>query len=395
MQQVQSCLQSRGHAVVVLLAVAVALTAGAAGARLTETRLSTTPQAYPFTRLGSAVALADGLAIVGAPGANNGSQDAGAVYLFEQIGAAWLQTAMLVAEDGKRGDDFGAAVAGAVDTVAVLGDGEIYVFERAGEGWRQTAQLAGNAKTDSRAAPFETLAMAGSLLVAGATADRTGGRGAGALEVFERTEDGWRRRQRLVAPDAGRNRGFGYRVATDGRTIAGVDRTGALYLFHASASGWVPGDVAAVSPAAVTRLAVAGRWIVAVAGEPEAGPGESLLLIRRSRDRWKQVASLRADEFDTPDPTMAAIDSLDIDGRQVVVGQRGSGSGQSGARRNGVVHLLRRKGRRLQYERSLEGQSLPQEFDLPLAFGSAVSLERSLVLAGAPGIASAYVYVDR
>jgi hypothetical protein len=213
--------------------------------------------------------------------------------------------------------------------------------------------------------------------------------------VFERTEDGWLRRQKLVAPDAGRNRGFGYRVATDGRTIAGVDRTGALHLFHSTASGWAPGDVAAVSPAAVTRVAVAGRWVVAVAGESGTGPGESLLLIRRSRDGWKQVSSLPVDEFDTPALTMAAIDSLDIDGRQVVVGQRGGGSEQTGARRDGVVHLLRRKGRRLQYERSLEGQSPPQEFDLPFAFGSAVSLERSVVLAGAPGIASAYVYVDR
>ena len=102
---------------------------------------------------GYAIALeADRLAI-GAPGAAiEGRSRQGAVYLFARSGAAWVQEAKIVAENGRDGDHFGHAVALSGDALYVgapfrdtdkgQDQGALFAFERTAAAlWEPTAEL--------------------------------------------------------------------------------------------------------------------------------------------------------------------------------------------------------------------------------------------------------------
>jgi len=68
----------------------------------------------------------------------NSAENAGAAYVFVSDGTAWTEQAYLKAFNSRRGSNFGAAVAGAGDTVAVGayddqgGSGSVYVFTGVG-----------------------------------------------------------------------------------------------------------------------------------------------------------------------------------------------------------------------------------------------------------------------
>jgi hypothetical protein len=92
----------------------------------------------------------DSVAVSGnriAVGSVNDVNNAGAVYLFEQVQGAWTQTAKLTASDAASADEFGSAVALSGDRLVVgapgiaQGAGAAYVFDRVSGAWSQTARL--------------------------------------------------------------------------------------------------------------------------------------------------------------------------------------------------------------------------------------------------------------
>lgn len=104
---------------------------------------------------GKSVDVLDGVAIIGAPEADIGGNEAqGAAYVFSaSSGGAWTQTAKLLSSDGAADDNFGDAVA-VGDTVALVGasgarvsdtntDGAAYIFNAAGDDWTQSQKLVG------------------------------------------------------------------------------------------------------------------------------------------------------------------------------------------------------------------------------------------------------------
>lgn len=114
------------------------------------------PSSDPLDHFGTAVALWNGVAVVGAPdedgafGGVNGNADndtvfsAGAAYVFEREGAGWLPRAYLKASTTTFGANFGSSVAIHQDVVAVGAPsdrncvnqgGAAYVFRRADAGW--------------------------------------------------------------------------------------------------------------------------------------------------------------------------------------------------------------------------------------------------------------------
>ena len=106
------------------------------------------------------MALSGATAIVGAPGHNvDAHVDQGAAYIFMWDGAVWTQQVELIASDGRRGDDFGTAVAlsGATAIVgayrhqvgANASQGTAYIFVQEGGRWTQQAELtASDGQTD-------------------------------------------------------------------------------------------------------------------------------------------------------------------------------------------------------------------------------------------------------
>src|SRR5690606_33832692 len=60
---------------------------------------------------GHSVSISGDMALIGAHGDDDRGLDAGAAYVFRNIGGVWLQTAKLLATDGQAGDNFGISVA--------------------------------------------------------------------------------------------------------------------------------------------------------------------------------------------------------------------------------------------------------------------------------------------
>lgn len=102
--------------------------------------------AMPDARLGSAVAVADGIVVLGAPEDSTSLFEAGSVYVFRNVGGIWAQEQKLTASDASDGALFGTAVA-ATSTRIVVGApeqdsaGAAYVFEFDGTSWNETEKL--------------------------------------------------------------------------------------------------------------------------------------------------------------------------------------------------------------------------------------------------------------
>jgi hypothetical protein len=118
-------------------------------------------QQYGGQRFGTSVALGDGVIAVGAPGSvqSKNPEYKGAVYIFEHMGDAWVETARLVPSGSVQAGEedrlewlnfnrmkprmFGSHVALDGDTLAVGGDadGTVYIYQSGGNGWQEQAQI--------------------------------------------------------------------------------------------------------------------------------------------------------------------------------------------------------------------------------------------------------------
>ncbi len=151
---------------------------------------------------GSALGIAEGQILVGAPGFGGG---AGATFLFGEGAEAgsWMEQGRLVAFDGGRQDGFGSAVARAGDELWVGAPrssqfrGVVYRFERAGNRWASSSRLNAN-DAASRVGFGGSLAASGSVAATGLPgADN----GAGIVAILERGADGdWMEAARVASP---------------------------------------------------------------------------------------------------------------------------------------------------------------------------------------------------
>lgn len=200
--------------------------------------------------LGSATAVsADGtLAVAGAP---YGRNNTGAVYVFERVGTAWVQTAMLTASDQAPGDYFGWSVAVTADgseiVVGAVGDhaftGAVYVFELAGKAWTQQAELTASDGIAAAEVGYSVAASAdGSVVVAGAAGY---GYDEGRAYVYQQAGGSWQQEAELVNahPAYLTNLGASVALSSDGSTaLVGAPGyrggRGELFVFATGSSGW-------------------------------------------------------------------------------------------------------------------------------------------------------------
>lgn len=249
-----------------------------------------------FDSFGNSVALAgDTLAVgavledsaatgVGGNQADNTAGGAGAVYVFERSGSAWVQTAYLKASNTDPNDTFGFHVAISKDTIAVGARGEasaatgiggnqadnttrnagaVYVFRRAGSTWAQEAYVkASNTEPSDRFG--NRVALDGDILAVGAPTEASAATGvggdqadnnapaSGAVYVFRRSGSSWTQEAYVKASNTEANDVFGPGMALVNGTLAigavnedsaaagvGGDQSGnaaqdsgAVYLFH-------------------------------------------------------------------------------------------------------------------------------------------------------------------
>ncbi|WP_462320683.1 hypothetical protein [Halochromatium sp.] len=171
---------------------------------------------------GRTVALAGKTALVGAPGDQEAGSGAGAVHVFVRGKQGWEREAKLIAADPSLDAQFGSALA-LTEQRALIGAyrdnergrlaGAAYLFERGEGGWQQVQKLMAK---DARAGQYfgYSVALADDWAVIGAWGDDDQGSNAGAVYLFERTESRWVQRQKLTPAPTGAR--FGVSVALTG-----------------------------------------------------------------------------------------------------------------------------------------------------------------------------------
>lgn len=175
---------------------------------------------------GTAVALHQDTALIGAWRDDVGVVDQGSAYVFTRNGTSWGQHARLAASDGATEDAFGYSVAlfGGTALVGAWGDdgdftdqGSAYVYIRSGSNWTQQARL--TASQASAADRFGTaVALSGDTALVGALNDDKDFPFQGTAYVYTRNGTNWSQHARLVAADAAAADGFGNAVALSGDT---------------------------------------------------------------------------------------------------------------------------------------------------------------------------------
>ena len=303
--------------------------------------------------LGVSIALDGDTMVVGAPGATvGGNNSQGAAYVFTKSGAAWTQTAKLIAADGAAGDDFGSSVSISGNTLVVGANlatvggnnsqGAAYVFTESGAAWTQTAKL-----TTSGGASYDefgtSVSVSGNTVVVGAVqasnfAPPSPG-GKGAAYVFTEPASGWTsmtQTAKLTASSGAVGDYFGGAVSISGNTVAvgaanaavgAKSQQGMAYVFVEPASGWASTTQTAELTASDgvgydnfgNSLSISGNTVVVGAQAGGLGPGAAYVYTEASGGwaNMTQTAELTAsdgvqnDEFGS---------SVSISGNTVVVG---------------------------------------------------------------------------
>lgn len=237
---------------------------------------------------GRVVAVDSGTVVVAAPGDDDAELDAGAVSVFVREDGFWVHQQTLTPPEPSPMDAFGTAVAIMGDTLVVGAPGDdtasanagaVLVYQRSGSHWTLTQQI-----TASDASIFDSfgqsLALSADRLVIGAWADDDGAPNAGAAYVYERAGSLWGSEQKLTSAFASSSDMLGASVAVEAdliivgavRADGGDVDSGEAVVFRQSGEGWV--EVASI-PGAMTDAymgaSVAMSSGIALLGSPFDG----------------------------------------------------------------------------------------------------------------------------
>lgn len=270
-------------------------------------------------QLGWSVAISGDTAVVGSYGNNGGGTDSGAAYVFTRAGTVWTQAAKLLADDASAGDGFGYAVAIDGDTIAVgapgnddagSNSGAAYVFVRGPAGWSQEAKLVatGASAGDDHGA---SVAVAGDTVVVGRPGADAPGANAGSASVYVRAAASWVEQAALSPAGLAAGDEFGTSVAIDGDAVIGGspfdddagDASGSAHVFVRTTGVWSQQAALTAADAATgarfgVGVAIDGGTAVAGAYQDAgtASQSGSAYVFNRSTGVWEQLTKLQADD---------------------------------------------------------------------------------------------------
>lgn len=234
-----------------------------------QTARLTASDASPGAMFGHDVDLAQNRLVIGAWGDGALGVRTGAAYVFGRRGSAhseWKEEAKLTASDGAAQDDFGRAVSIEASRIVIgkpggqtngRNSGAAYVFDLIGAGWIEVAKLLplDGAKSDH----FGTsVSLSGNAVLVGAPANDDAGVSSGAAYLFRREDDTWNQVAKLLPADGHPGAQFGMTVgilrdrvlvgaSNDSRIVSGA---GAVYEFIRGYGGWFEANkFSAQSPA--------------------------------------------------------------------------------------------------------------------------------------------------
>ena len=204
---------------------------------------------------GNSVAISGETVLIGAPGVDDAGPESGAAYVFVRVGEEWIQQAKLTGADIGIFDWFGTAAA-LHENTAIIGaygkdedgadSGAAYVFLRNGTSWVQQAKLTHQDAVPGDLFGFSVAVYENNALI-GAHLSDAAGPDSGAAYLFTRTGGAWTQDLQLMPNDIGLGDAFGYAVdLTESGAIIGapmedrrVEDMGAAYIFVETQDSWV------------------------------------------------------------------------------------------------------------------------------------------------------------
>ncbi len=271
-------------------------------------------------RFGIEVETSDGYALVGAFFDDDKGNRSGSAYIFKRTApGVWVQQTKLIAADGAPEDWFGTDLSlhGADAAVGVrLRDegtenaGAVYVYHRSGETWTLQAKLTADDTTSGR--EFGVPCIFGNTLVVGAPYDDENGTDAGAVYVFERSRNVWTQKAKYTAGDrrAGGHFGAGVFLSETHLIVGaylddegGIQDAGSLYVFEKEGSRYL--QTARITDSGLTadeqfglNVSVHGDWITTGARYSDSQGLESGAAFVYRMNREPELRSVRDVPFD-------------------------------------------------------------------------------------------------
>ncbi len=223
-----------------------------------------------------AVAVADGLIVVGAPGAHEAGDRRGSAYVFRFDGSRWVEEAIITPSDQETDDQFGRAVATAGDLVLVgaphdvnplTEPGAAYVDHLDGSRWVEQARF-----FDPLGRPDDdfgkSVALSPGLAVIGARGVDDRGDAAGAAYVYRLDGSAWVPGPKLLASGGRYADGLGISVAlSESVALVGAPSAvlmnvqpnpSAAYVYDLSRP---PAPSVSIEDAVVTEGSGRGKWM--------------------------------------------------------------------------------------------------------------------------------------
>ncbi len=218
-----------------------------------------------FANFGSAIAIEGQRALIGSRSASDALHPTGtrtgAVYAFEFVDNAWVETQILRSSDGMEFDQFGWSIDMEGD-VAVIGapgvdgtdddTGAAYIFRHNGSQWEEEGRLTSffhpgvPVVEEDRVDRFgAAVSISGNVIMIPVTSRDIGNsEGVGAVYVFRYSDstNQWDQEARLIASDGGQWDSFGSGAQVVGNFAligaAGASESGRAYGFRYNGSTW-------------------------------------------------------------------------------------------------------------------------------------------------------------
>lgn len=382
---------------------------------------------------GRAVSITNNYAVVGVKledndvSGGNSKLDAGAAYIYERgPDNKWKQVQKIVASDRSQGANFGCSVGISGNTIIVgaiyerfdasgrneaSSEGAAYVFERSSDGvWKQIQKLVSSDRGGSTYFG-SSVSIDGNIIVVGApghardsTESQEGYVGnAGAIFVFEKKGNSWRRTYKLVSTDRQPGDGLGNSISIKGNyVIAGVrdqdfdadgktrmESSGAAYIWERMDDGkWTkalkivasdrtPYDEFGFSVDISNDNAIVGAKGVTLKRTDEdnnPNSGEAYIFSRNETGKWIEVSAIIPD--DRMDRDLYG-NSVGISGNYAIVG---SPMGNTKKGDVGVIYVYWKN----QQEKWIQLQKISASDERIFSnFGGAAAIHKGFIITGA------------
>ena len=339
---------------------------------------------------GSTVAVQNDYMIVGAEGQRE--TEPGAAYIYLRNENEWVQQSLLTALDGNPGDRFGSAVA-ISETHAIVGawnseseKGAAYIFVKSGSAWIQQAKIVAS-DGDTGDQFGRSVAIDGEFAVVGAWQnDNERGASAGAVYVYRLNGSAWTQYVKLLAPDGELGDRFGSSVAVQGdRIVAGAANggffgEGRAYVFSWEDPVWVTESTlvpegAGLSDGFGSTVTIEGD--LAVIGAPlydrDTSVDEGIAYVFERDNSGEWILRTKVEANDGASGFQFAT-SVDIQGNEVIVGAPGADN------QLGAVYVFLRSGN----EWVIQNKISPGDGQDGESFGRALAYAGFDLIIGAP-----------